>query len=389
MLTRQNVIDGYQYLKSLNIDNTLVYNSIDIREASFKIAPVDNNIFPAGFNNIANDSIKNFENNINNYAKKNDIKSVIILCEEHTRNLGYLKNACILLSAVQNCGLNVILATFGNDIKFAEMETGMVKVHNIKIINDKIGTDEIPNPDLIILNNDLSGKSVEDLIFAKLLNSNNVLPSPNFGWHRRKKSDHFVSYQKLAEEVAQKCNFDSWLINAYFEKSECHNFSDEKELQKLADSTSDLIKKIKIKYKEYKITSSPAVFLKAESGTYGLGVEKINDAKDILHPNRTFRKNIVYSKSKISNTQFLLQEAVPTCILTQGATSERTIYTSFGEIIGGFYRRHKNKTSMENLNSKGAEFLPIPCEELNDALLPIYFIATLSSYSAIREFENE
>lgn len=387
MLTEQNIIDGYHYLESLNIDNTLVYNSIDIREASFKIAPVDNNIFPAGFNNIATQSINLLQDGLKEYFIRNDIKSVIILCEEHTRNTGYLRNACILLNTVQDCGVKTVLATFGSEPKVVESETGMIKIHNVKIIDGKISTDVIANPDLILLNNDLSGKA-DDLIFQTLLNSKNVLPNANFGWHRRKKSKHFVAYQSFAEEVANRCNFDSWLINAYFTEAQCRDFTDEKELQNLADGTSDLIKKIRSKYKEYKIGINPAVFLKAESGTYGLGVEKINDAIDILHPNRTFRKNIIYSKSKIPNTEFLLQEAVPTEILNNGITSERTIYTNFGKIIGGFYRRHKNKNSMDNLNAKGAEFLPINCEELKNKNLPLYFIAILSSISAIKELEN-
>ncbi len=41
------------WLTKLEGDNELpLYSSVDIRDAGFKIAVVDTNIFPAGFNNL-------------------------------------------------------------------------------------------------------------------------------------------------------------------------------------------------------------------------------------------------------------------------------------------------------------------------------------------------
>lgn len=387
MLTEAQLIKGYDYLRSVykGKDSKLVYNSIDVREADFKAAPVDNNIFPAGFNNISRQSVEIFEKKLHEYFSLNDIKSVILLCEEHTRNAGYLRNAFILLNAIRSCGVDVVIATFASESKSVDFDTFMTTIHKIGIFENKIGTEIIPNPDLIILNNDLSGKDIHDPMMQVLVNASNVMPSAGLGWHRRKKSDHFFAYQSLAEDLATHCGFDSWLINAYHTTAKCHDFKSEQELTALADATADLLKKIKAKYKEYKIPTPPAVFLKSESGTYGLGVEKIGEAKDLLHPNRTFRKNIVYSKSKTPNTDFLLQEAVPTSVQYNEMTAERTMYTTFGNVFGGFYRIHKDKTVMENLNSKGAEFVAIPSTEAMQEISNAHFIATISSFAV----ENE
>lgn len=385
MLTNAQLIKGYDYLESLCQKNTLVYNSIDIREAGFKIAPVDNNIYPAGFNNISKESIEIFTQTLREYFVLHNIKSVVLLCEEHTRNMGYLQNTSILFNSIHSCDVNVVMATFAKENKFVELDASMVKIYKIDIFNNKIGTEAIPNPDLIILNNDLSGQNTNDPIMQALLNAQNIAPNANFGWHRRKKSDHFFAYQKLAEDIAKHCDFDSWLINAYFTTAQCHDFKNEQELINLTDATSDLLRQIKIKYKEYKITTQPAVFLKSESGTYGLGVEKISEAKDLLHPNRTFRKNIIYNKSKTPNTEFLLQEAVPTSIQYNQMTAERTIYTIFGKVFGGFCRIHKDKTTMENLNAKGATFVPITTTDVIDKISYIHFIATISSCAVLNE----
>ena len=126
------------------------------------------------------------------------------------------------------------------------------------------------------------------------------------------------------------------------------------------------------------------MFLKSESGTYGLGVEKITHPDDLLNPNRTFRKKILYNKSKIANTEFLLQEAVPTAITQNGGTAECTIYTTFGEVFGGFYRIHKQKNTMDNLNSKGAEFQPLEFEIAQKPSL-LNFCAKLSSIAVSKE----
>ena len=51
--TIENWIDINKYIDA-EMDNFDIpfYNSVDIRESSTKYAPVDNNLFPAGFNNL-------------------------------------------------------------------------------------------------------------------------------------------------------------------------------------------------------------------------------------------------------------------------------------------------------------------------------------------------
>ena len=71
-------------------------------------------------------------------------------------------------------------------------------------------------------------------------------------------------------------------------------------------------------------------------------------------------------------------------ISQNGATAECTTYSSFGEIFGGFYRIHKEKTSMDNLNSKGAEFSQLEQEIAHEPSV-LNLIAKLSSIAVTME----
>ncbi|MFT4967242.1 MAG: glutamate--cysteine ligase [Candidatus Deianiraeaceae bacterium] len=383
MLNTDILDKGYKFLEKHSYSE-LLYNSIDVRQSSFKTVPVDNNIFPAGFNNLAVESLVAFGKYLEVYVRENNIKTVLIVTEDHTRNVGYLKNVKVLFDVITKVGLDVNIATLTLDAHDAEINGGNFEIHKLEIIDNKVGVQNMPKPDLIILNNDLSSETHTSIILQTMFEMNNILPLPKMGWNNRKKSLHFKAYQDLAVQFADYAGFDPWFINAEFTTAQCLDFTNKTELQNLADATSDVFKKIKQKYKEYSIIQEPAVFLKSESGTYGLGVEKVSNPKDLLNPNRTFRKKILYNKSKVLNTEFLLQEAVPTEITHSGGTAECTIYTTLGKAFGGFYRIHKEKHSMDNLNSKGAEFSPL---EITKAQEPSYlnFIAMLSTVAVSME----
>ncbi len=386
MLNENTLLRSYEYIKKYQCLDCLIYNSIDVRESKFKASPVDNNIFPAGFNNISKKSVEIFSQKLTEYFLQNNIKTVVLVCEDHTRNIGYLHNVKILFDAITKAGVKAEITTLTLESHTVELNDETFSFAELELFECKtVGTKNIPKPDLIILNNDLSGQQAQECSKLKAMqNMKNVMPSAKMGWNNRKKSSHFIVYEELAKEVAQNVGFDHWFINAEFTTAQCMDFTSTQELTNLADAASDLFKKIKAKYKEYKISQTPAVFLKSESGTYGLGVEKITHPEDLLNPNRTFRKKILYNKSKIANTEFLLQEAVPTAITQNGGTAECTIYTTFGESFGGFYRIHKQKNTMDNLNSKGAEFCPLEVEIAQRPSL-LNFCAKLSSIAVSKE----
>ncbi len=166
----------HAWLQKYERTYTPIYSSVDIRDAGFKIAVVDTNIFPAGFNNLCEhgieDAINLFKNAINKRVPS--AKNIIIAAEERTRNTWYLENVRILQEIIQKAGFEVTIATFFNkEPSFCEqaahaieLETATgktVKIHCFRRLLDKIKNKE-SNFDLMLMNNDLTDGIPEALI---------------------------------------------------------------------------------------------------------------------------------------------------------------------------------------------------------------------------------
>ena len=86
-----NMINEYIDSK-FDRDFTPIYSSVDIRESKTKLAPVDHNMYPAGFNNLCaldlDYASEVFELAIKNINK--DTSVVGLIPESHTKNLFYL-----------------------------------------------------------------------------------------------------------------------------------------------------------------------------------------------------------------------------------------------------------------------------------------------------------
>lgn len=194
-----------------------VYGSVDLRNAGFKVAPIDMNLFPAGFNNLNPNflslAIDAAEKTI--HALVPNAKNILVIPESHTRNLFYWSNIHVLENILKRAGFNVRLGFLGDeitkqtDIQFSE--NGKVTIEPLQRENDTLYVESF-KPDLVLLNNDLS-----DGIPAILQNLNQKLvPPAELGWSQRLKSEHFQYYQTVAEEFSKKINIDPWLIAPLF-----------------------------------------------------------------------------------------------------------------------------------------------------------------------------
>ena len=66
----------------------------------------------------------------------------------------------------------------------------------------------------------------------------------------------------------------------FFDTHENMDINNEQDLQIIADKSEFLLKKIKEKYIKYQITHQPYLVIKADSGTYGMGIITIQDPKE-------------------------------------------------------------------------------------------------------------
>ena len=344
------------------------YASVDLRNSGFKLAPVDTNLFPGGFNNLCPTFIP-----LNIQAATVAIekvcpeaKKIIIVPENHTRNLFYLDNLFHLRLILEKAGLEVRFGSINPEIK--KLTTLAISDNKSIDIEPLINQDEallIKNQDgtsfrpcAILLNNDLSLGAPEILKNTK----QTIIPPLVAGWKTRRKSNHFKFYDQVVEEFCDFAHCDPWLINPLFNHQKNINFHEREGEEDLANKVEELLKKIQQKYNEYHIKHDPYVVIKADAGTYGMGIMIAKHPDDVRSLNRKNRNKMSVIKEGNEVSEIIIQEGIHTEESINGAVTEPVVYMIDHFVIGGFYRVHTNKEKDENLNSPGMHFIPQPFE---------------------------
>jgi glutamate--cysteine ligase len=343
------------------------YCSVDLRNSGFKLAPVDTNLFPGGFNNLATEmlplAVQAAMAAIEKYCP--DAKNLLLIPERHTRNTFYLQNVARLIQIFHQAGLNVRLGTLAEDVTEPtpiELPDGTVlmlepleRTHNGR----RVGLKNF-DPCTILLNNDLS--SGTPAILADL-HEQTLLPALHAGWSVRRKTNHFDAYNDVAKKFAKLIDIDPWMINPYFGKCSNINFHERIGEDCLAGNVDTLLAKIRKKYKEYGIKDKPFVIVKADAGTYGMGIMTVTDASEITGLNRKQRNKMSVVKDGLEVSDVMIQEGVHSFENINEAVAEPVVYMIDRYVVGGFYRVHAERGINENLNAPGAHFVPLAFEQ--------------------------
>jgi len=342
------------------------YGSIDLRNSGFKISPVDTNLFPAGFNNL-NPQFEPLAIQAVTVAIEKvcpEASKIILIPENHSRNIFYFKNLYTLINILRNAGLEVEIGSIDESFKettikideINELVIYPVKKDNHKIYIEKNNSKFIPCS--VLLNNDLSSGE-PDLLKGI---SQTILPNLNAGWFNRRKSQHFKIYNQVAADFADFLNIDDWLINPYFDVQKNMDINNPDDIKIIAQKAESILEKIRVKYKQYHIDHDPYIVIKADSGTYGMGIITIKNPSELLELNRKKRNKMTTIKDGQKVSDVIIQEGIHSEEILKDAVSEPVVYTIDHYVIGGFYRIHTNKGKDENLNSPGMEFIPTPFE---------------------------
>lgn len=363
ILDHQHKIEGW-FREQFHNQPILLATSVDLRNAGYKLAPVDTNLFPAGFNNLNAEfhplCIQSFQTEmVRQYPK---CQSILIVPESHTRNPFYFESLSTLYDIVTKAGFEVRIGTL-LDIKSPKtidlMSGRSLTLYPLKKERNRLCADRF-NPDLILLNNDLSEgipsilKDIEQII----------TPLSTLGWAHRYKSQHFQHYKEICIKFSKHIGIDTWEICPLFEDCGEINFLEGGGESCLIDKTARLFKAIKQKYDEYQIQEPPFVVIKAERGTYGMAVMMIQNVEALKQLNRKQRQNMGRIKGGQIVDRVIIQEGVYTreTIGERPAVAEPVIYMIGQYVVGGFYRVHTKKGPQENLNAPGMSFEPLAFE---------------------------
>ena len=338
-----------------------LYSSVDIRNAGFKLAPVDTNLFPGGWNNLTPEMLPLAVQAAMAAIEKicPEARNLLIVPESHTRNSFYLSNVLQLKRIFHQAGLNVRFGSLDPEIKdptTLDLPTGETITIEPLIRSDRrLGLKDF-DPCTILLNNDLSTGipgMLEDL------HEQYQLPPLHAGWSVRRKSRHFQAYEEVAKRFGKLLGMDPWLINPMYEKCGEVNFDEDLGLDCLRTNVDALLTKIKRKYKEYGINEKPFVVVKADNGTYGMGIMTVRDVKDLDALSSKSKTKMNTTKDGQTLSEVIIQEGVLTNERVNDAVAEPVVYMMDRYVVGGFYRVHAERGVDENLNAPGASFVPL------------------------------
>ena len=344
------------------------YASVDLRNAGFKLAPVDTNLFPGGFNNLNTNFLPLCVQAATVAIEKvcPEARRLLVIPENHTRNIYYLRNLAALTNILRQAGLEVRIGSLLPEItEPTTLDTQDGNSILLEPIHRQGNRLVLRNPKLgdfdscaVLLNNDLSA-GIPDIL--KNIEQS-LIPPLHAGWGTRRKSQHFSAYNQVATEFAELLEIDPWLLNPYFETCGEIDFHARQGEECLAIKVESLLARIQAKYDEYGVKEKPFIIVKADAGTYGMGIMTVKSPEDVRGLNRKQRNKMSVVKEGLEVSEVIIQEGVYTFEYINDAIAEPVIYMMDHYVVGGFYRVHTGRGKDENLNAPGMHFVPLAFE---------------------------
>ncbi len=343
------------------------YCSVDLRNAGFKLAPVDTNLFPGGFNNLNPEfeavCVQALQTAVERICPT--AKSVMLVPENHTRNRFYLENVATLFDLLQKAGFNVRIGSLLPELREPtelrlEISGRTLLLEPIQRNGNRAQLGGGFDPCMVLLNNDLSS-GIPPILDGL---SQHVAPPLSLGWHARLKTSHFGVYREVAREFGEVAGIDSWWVDPLFRNCGQINFLKREGEECLISNVDLLLKAITEKYRQYDIKEQPFVIVKSDAGTYGMGVMTVRNVDELREMNRKARTHMASAKEGREVTGAIIQEGVYTFETwgPEAHTAEPVVYMIDRFVVGGFYRVNEKRGNQENLNSPGMSFKPLPFE---------------------------
>jgi glutamate--cysteine ligase len=373
------------------------YCSFDIRDSGFKIAPVDANLYPAGFNNICQTDKESSFDLAKDYIQSHygsSIKNIGLLVEEHTSNFFYWDNVYWIKTLLTEAGYNVrvLLPNEHTDKKTFKSASGFsVEAYPITIDPEgRVSSED--KLDLIISNNDFSTAFDS---WAKDV-STPINPPLSMGWHSRTKDSFFKVYNELVEEFCEITDLSCAMLKIKTETFDGFDLKNEESISKLTQACERFFDELKADYEKTGIPYSPYMFIKNNAGTYGLGIIEVKNPTDIQSWNYKSRKKMKAAKGGRDIHSVILQEGIPTIVKNQDDfVAEPAIYMIGSRLAGGFLRVNERKGPEDNLNAPGAVFSRLCVSDLEfdhqgKMMENVYgWVAKLAMLAISREFKTK
>ena len=334
-----------------------LYASVDIRNAGFKLAPVDTNLFPGGWHNLSPDVLPLAVQAAQAAIEKicPEARNLLIVPENGKPDAAYLASLLRLREIFRLAGLHVRFGSIDPALKrsaTAALPDGEKLVLEPALrTRYRVGTKDF-DPCTILLNNSLSAGApgiLEDL------HEQYLMPPLQAGWSVRRKSRHFQCYEEVSKRFGKLIGIDPWLINPLLASCGPIDLGAPAGQQAVSEQVDALLAKVRRKYKEYGIGEKPFVVIKTDQGA---GALIARDAKQLdLSQHKLAARG--KAAAALPPGEVIIQEGVPACERLNEAVAEPVVYMIDRYVVGGVYRVRAGGETGENLNAPHDRFVPL------------------------------
>ncbi len=339
------------------------YCSVDVRNAGFKLAPVDTDLFPGGWHNLTPSMLPLAVQAAMAAIEKicPEARNLLIIPENDVRSTFYQSNLAQLRRIFHMAGLNVRIGSISPDLKKAttlKLPDGeSLTLEPVIRTRGRLGVKDF-DPCTILLNNDLVA-GVPGIL--EDLNEQYLLPPLHASWSTRRRSTHFKTYEEVCKRFGKLIGVDPWLINPMFDRCGGVDLGTDDGVDALKARVDTLLAKVKKKYKEYGIKEKPFVVVKADNLGGSAGLMSVRDAKDVAALAKKARD--AAGQRFQGMQELILQEGVLTLERMNDAVAEPVVYMMDRYVVGGFYRIHAERGIDEDLNAPGSSFVPLAFDQ--------------------------
>ncbi|MEY2953935.1 MAG: hypothetical protein RLZZ401_2022 [Pseudomonadota bacterium] len=346
-----------------------IYSAVDVRNAGFKLAPTNTDLFPNSWHHLTADMLPLAVQAAMAAIEKicPEARNLLLIPGEHNDNPYYLSNLAQLKRIFHAAGLDVRIGSISPEItearEFHLPNSEPLLIEPVSAFKGRIGLKNF-DPCTVLLNNDLSS-GVPGIL--EELPTQYVLPPLQAGWSTRRKSLHLQCYEDVCKRMGKLLGIDPWLINPMYAKVGEVNFREGKDTELLASHVDALLTKIRRKYKEYGINEKPFVAIKSDMGATGMGTVTVRDAKEIDNlPQRRAKDKAVGDRTapgfvdkRKESRDLIVQEGVLTNERMNDLVAEPVVYMVDRYVVGGFYRVHAERRSDESLSGPRSRYIPL------------------------------
>ncbi|MBL8341782.1 MAG: glutamate--cysteine ligase [Rubrivivax sp.] len=342
------------------------YTSVDLRNAGYKLAPVDTELFPTGFNNLTPEMLPLAVQAAMAAIEKicPEAKNLLVVAgpQAEESNPFYLTHLERLREVFMLAGLNVRFGSLARTLvkprTLALPDGGELVVEPLVRSRHRLGLANF-DPCTILLNDDLVA-GVPGLL--EDVHEQYLLPPLHASSALRRKSRHFVSYEEVAKRFAKLLGMDPWLLHPMHGQCGQVDFGTAEGLDCVKSNVDSLLAKVRRKHKEYGIAERAFVVVKSD-GPGGSDVLTVRDAKELDDPERRERMKRSRGQPALPVREVIVQEGVPTYERVNDAVAEPVVYMIDRYVVGGFYRVHAARGTDESLDAPGSAYVPLAFAE--------------------------